>query len=139
MTDTGQPSEKRYVPAASTVAFVGALCFRFPQLQPLLAEHLQGNLGQVLPYIFLDDVRRWIMDRVEQFGASDSEAKAVLDFCDEVFAKTAIDDDLCTLIAIEIVESLRQDGDAGRKVIAMFGPQLRDETARQDNWRPGQS
>lgn len=139
MTDTDPPSEERYVPSASTVAFVGALCFNCPQLHPILAEHLRSNHGEVLPHILMWDISDWLIDRVARFGDADLESRAVLDFCDAALASTILNDDLDTLIGVAIVESLRQEGDAGRKVIAMFGPRLRAETERQDNWISGQS
>ncbi len=41
------------------VAFIGSLVWRFRDLLPQFAEHLEDNEGEVLPHPFMADVERW--------------------------------------------------------------------------------
>ena len=55
---------------AQTVAFIGWMIFRSPELLPILQEHLEDNEGEVLPYVVLFR-RKWAELEVEARGETD--------------------------------------------------------------------
>jgi hypothetical protein len=48
--------------SGSTVALIGALFYDHPQLMPILDEHLEDNEGEILAYLVLSDVIRWMAE-----------------------------------------------------------------------------
>ena len=71
-----------------------------PELQHVLAEHLEDNDG-LLPYLFLADVARWLEANIADHP---TEASAILGILES--AADAADPDLRTLIFAGFVEAL---------------------------------
>ncbi|MFN8074864.1 MAG: hypothetical protein U0Q15_05505 [Kineosporiaceae bacterium] len=62
---------------ARTVAFVGWLIFRSPELLPILQEHLDDNDGEILPHVLLFRIREYIEFEFEKEGESELVRAAV--------------------------------------------------------------
>jgi hypothetical protein len=105
---------------ADDVAFVGALCYRYPLLLELLQEHLDDYDG-VLPHVFMGDLTRWVVQRFHD-DASDETLRQVLDFLESAFEGGRSEE----LIAVSFLENLSSNGDhAG--VRALLGPALQNQ------------
>ncbi|WP_164704644.1 DUF7674 family protein [Blastococcus litoris] len=113
---------------ASNLALVGALTYEHPELLPILHGHLADNGGEVLPYLYVADVMRWLVLHREDRP----------DVCREVFrwmeaAWDRADDHQRDLIGAGFVEALPNPGEAGAaEMRALLGPDLR----RLDAWNP---
>lgn len=105
--------------SAATVASVGALIHSHPRLLPLLDEHLLDNDGEVLPYLVLADIVRWLVDHEQ----TDPEfCRSVLNWLEREFL--AGSDDVQTLIALGGVEMIPDPGKPGATLRAWLGPSL---------------
>jgi hypothetical protein len=106
-----------------TVLFVREMVSGFPGLAPLLKEHLDRNLGEVLPHVFFGDVTRYVV-KLDGEGAR-AELQAILDYLEETFA--AQSDELGTLISVSFLENLQWDDNSGTRIRNMIGPHLKKE------------
>lgn len=105
---------------AYEVAFVGALCYRFPVFMPMLQEHLNDNDG-VLPHVLMADVTRWVVQRFHE-DPSDATLRQVLNFIESAY--TWAKDEERELITASFLENLPRPGDADATVRALLGPTL---------------
>ena len=113
------------MPTASTVALAGALAWEFPALRPLLQEHLDDNLGEVLPHLFLSDLARWAQTNV----AGQAElVSSVLEWLE--LTRSMGDTDIVNLIDVSFVEMLPLPGEPGAEVRDLLGTQMAVEAAR---------
>lgn len=101
------------IPAASSGALAGALALKFPQLQALLAAHPGQASGDLLPYLLLAELYRWLTERASSVREDDTETQAVVQLCGELFAMTFEHDPLGAAFASEIIASV-MDATRGR-------------------------
>jgi hypothetical protein len=111
------------------VQFIQDLAAAFPVLRPMLAEHLDDNFGAVLPHLFLADVLRLLLARIDEAGVDDrGEVANILSFLEDAFS--AGDAERQELISTGFVENLPRVGEPGDGIRRMLGPELRDEAGR---------
>lgn len=112
--------------SAATVAFVGALAHQFPEVLPLLAEHLSDQEGEVLPHLFMADLERWAEKKVmSDYDGPCGELREVLDFLE--FAFSAAGAEVEELIAVSFLEHLPRPGEPGCELRGMLGPLLSEQ------------
>ena len=103
MSEPDTPSDE--VQAASADALAAALAPKFPQLQALLAADPGQARGDLLPYLLLAELYRWLTEQATA-GADDAETQAVVQLCGELFAMTFEHDPLGAAFASEIIDSM---------------------------------
>jgi len=108
---------------AYEVAFVGALCFRFPELIPQLQEHIDDYDG-LLPHVFMGDVTRWVLQRFHD-DPSDPTVRQILDFIETAFEHAAGEER--EIIGTSFLENLPRPGEENDGVRALLGPALRNQ------------
>jgi hypothetical protein len=111
---------------AYEVAFIGALCHRFPVLMPILQEHLDDYDG-LLPHVLMADVSRWVVQRFA-FNAADETLREILDFLESDFERARGEDR--ELVAASFLENLPRSGEEGAGVQALLGPALQEQLRR---------
>ncbi|MEZ2126798.1 MULTISPECIES: hypothetical protein [unclassified Sinorhizobium] len=87
--------------SALTVSFACHLAFRFRELLPVLAEHIQDNSGEILPHILMYDYCRFVC------GGPDGEHKwqrELLGYLENNFSES--DDEISNLIAVSFIENI---------------------------------
>ncbi|HSR68677.1 MAG TPA: hypothetical protein VLU25_12130 [Acidobacteriota bacterium] len=114
--------------SAETVAFVGALVYRFPALLPVLEEHLQDQDGEVLSHVFFGDLTRWIVGRLETAGRKDRILREILDFMEHAFGRG--EGEVQELIAVSFLENLPSPGEPGSEIRSLLGPLLQEQLKR---------
>lgn len=95
---------------------------RVPELAEPFQEHVRDN-DELLPYLFLSDVARWVAARF--LGGTDSDLELVsetLDFLEEKYEQGP--QDVKELIAVGLVESLPSTGEPASAVRDLLGPNL---------------
>jgi hypothetical protein len=112
--------------SAYDIAFVGALCWRFKELMPLLREHLK-DYETLLPHVFMGDVTRWMI-RLYRSDGSNTELRQVLEFFEEAFAQASIEDR--ELISASFLENLPTTDMEGTGIRLLLGPTLRTQLER---------
>jgi hypothetical protein len=108
---------------AYDVAFVGAVCFQFPVLMPVLQEHLADYDG-LLPHVLMGDVTRWVVQRFLA-NAGDSTLRQMLDMFEMAFEKTKFEER--ELLAASFLENLPQVGEEGAGIRTILGPALQEQ------------
>ena len=90
-----------------------------PELKSLLDEHLEGQEGELLPYLFMGDVAAWLdtESRVQP-----QRVVAIAEWLEREFV--AGDFDVRNLIAVGMVEMLPAKPE-GTAVLDLLGPELR--------------
>ncbi len=112
--------------SAATVAFVGALVYRFGALLPLLQDHLEEQEGEVLPHLFMADVERWVEGEVKSGDSSRcAQVQAMLDFLEIVYSTAG--EEVEELISVSFLEHLPRPGDPGCEIRRMVGPILTEQ------------
>lgn len=117
--------------SASGEGFIHDLVDRFPDLQPVLAEHVEDNFGEVLPHVFLAEVMRCVVELDQPNGGSRAEpdvAGAILKHLEARFDTG--DSDLDALISTGFLEVLPRPGEPGETLRGRLGPKLAAEAAR---------
>lgn len=114
-TDQSQPAE----------AFVQALVADHPDLEPLLDEHREDNMGDLLPHVFFGDVTRWVVDHHLDLDADPSELDPLL----AALEKGMLDgsEEVKDLIAVSFLENLPYPDEDGADIIDRLGPALTAE------------
>jgi len=56
---------------SETAAYVERVVAAVPELQPVLQEHLDDNLGELLPHVLFGDVTRWAQAEAEADAGSE--------------------------------------------------------------------
>ncbi len=97
---------------------------KFPNLEPLLTDHLADMEGELLPYLFLADVARWAD---EQATTDPDAAKDLIEWLEAEFNSAA--DPEKDLIALGFVEVIPIAPD-GNPLLKLLGPTLH-EVARE--------
>lgn len=111
----------RYIPAASTVAFIGALTCRFPMLLPVLQSHLDEQGGEVLPHIFMGAVERWARTEfMRDPAAFRPMVVSIMEYLHQADLKVGSTGDVHDLIYASFVEGLPWPGQPGYELRQMF-------------------
>jgi hypothetical protein len=114
--------------SADTVAFVGRLVSQFPELVPLLREHLDDQEGEILAHLFMADLERWVERELARQGDSPSDLiEQLLDFLEEAVRRN---DEIAEVIHASFPEHLPRPGEPGAEIRTMLGPAL-SERLRQ--------
>jgi hypothetical protein len=108
---------------AYDVAFVGAFCFQFPVLMPVLQEHL-ADYDSLLPHVLMGDVTRWVVQRFLA-NAGDSTLRQMLDMFEMAFEKAKFEER--ELLAASFLENLPRAGEEGAGIRAILGPALQEQ------------
>jgi hypothetical protein len=108
---------------AYEVAFIGALCHRFPMFMPILQQHLDDFDG-LLPHVLMGDVTRWVVHRFSA-DAADRTLREVLEFIESDFEGAPGEDR--ELVTASFLENLPQSGQDGAGVRALLGPALQEQ------------
>ena len=98
---------------------VSELVGRFPELRALLDQHLADQEGELLPYLLMGDVARWLH---EHSGTDPRRVGGILGWLEGEFARG--DFDTRNLIDVGIVEMLPALPE-GAAVLDLLGPELR--------------
>jgi hypothetical protein len=112
--------------SASTVAFTGALVYRFQELLPLLEQHLSDQDGEVLPHLLMADVERWSTQAAVS-GSSEQlrVVKRLISFLERAFSEGG--DDVQELIAVSFLEHLPRPSEPGAEIRDQLGPNLKKQ------------
>lgn len=108
------------------VSFVRSMVARFPTLSALLEEHLEDNLGEILPHVFFGDVTRYVLSLL--LAASGGglpprrELRDILDFLEEAYSGSS--EELRELISASFLENLPRPGETGARIREIVGPNL---------------
>jgi len=113
MTESESSTDRHLWDDASIAAFVGALSLKFPQIQALLSARPQLRDGDLLPYLLLAELYRWLTEHAARLEAGDAEVEAVRELCGELFAMIFEHDALGAAFAVEMVEALLTEREAG--------------------------
>src|SRR5262245_13033672 len=108
-----------------TIEFVKSTVARFPNLRPILVEHMRDDFGEILPHLFFSGLTRYVQSLLP-LGASkgsQSELQEILDYLEEVYSRG--NDELCELIAVSFLENLPRPGEPSAQIREMVGPRLR--------------
>lgn len=103
--------------------FTQRLVGEAPELKPLLEEHLADQEGELLPYLLMGDIARWLH---EHSTTDPRRVGEMLVWLDGQFAQG--DFDIRNLIDVGIVEMLPAIPE-GASVIDLLGPELRARAA----------
>ena len=113
----------------TTIAFVDDLVRRFPNLGPLLDEHIR-DFDVVLPHLFMADLERYVGDLfrrsqtdIEDAAALRAEVKQIMDALEAGYAKGP--DEIEELISVSFLEHLsRPRVEPGWEIRALVGPRM---------------
>jgi hypothetical protein len=105
----------------------------FPELQPLLDDHLADQEGELLPYLLMGDVADWLTARST---TEPDRVERILAWLDTAYAEGTFG--TRNLIDVGIVEMLpaHPEGDA---VLRRLGPELRSRAEVAGLLSPGTS
>jgi hypothetical protein len=104
-------------------AFVGAMCFRFQELMPLLQQHLDDN-ESLLPHLFMGDVTRWDIQRYDD-DATDATLLELLDFIESSFKEANIESR--ELVSASFLENLPRATEVGAGLQTLLGLTLTEQ------------
>ena len=91
---------------------------RFPELSPMLEEHLADQDGELLPYLVLADVARWAQ---RSFAEEPQAVGGLVDWLEEEFARAEpAEKDLIGLGFVEVIPYRPE----GAPLLARLGPEL---------------
>ena len=107
----------------NTNEYCKELLEQFPELQTCL-HYCNQDQGEILAYVFLEDVRRYLFDHIEN-------CRHIVRFLDDsIYSKG---EDIENLIAISIVEYLTQD-EIDRLTKGLVSSNLGKEWLKQQQW-----
>lgn len=114
---------------AESVAFLGHLIHRFPELLPVLQDHIDDNNGELLPHLLIADITRWLVKRVD--GANQTNViEEILGELERAYAAGDDDDKVSELIAVSCLENFPRPGERGAAIRGMVGPTLAKQLNR---------
>lgn len=91
----------------------------FPDLEPLMAEHLEDQEGELLPYLLMADLVRWAQQKV---NGNPERVSALIAWL-EIHCEQA-DEPVRNLIAVGFVENIPATPE-GDPLLTLLGPSLR--------------
>lgn len=89
-------------------------------------EHIEDNVGELLPHVFLADATRLLISFFGEGLSAWGQLQDVLDFLEGSFRDG--DDETKELIAVSFLENLPVDGELGSGIRELLGPELRAES-----------
>ena len=101
--------------------FAGRLVGAHPMLEPVLAEHLSDQEGELLPDVFLGEVAEWLA--TQGTSGPSNDMRAIFTWLDLEYENGSFD--VRNLIDVGIIEMLPASP-AGDPVLKHLGPQLRE-------------
>jgi hypothetical protein len=121
------------MPNAASEALITRLVVDVPALKPLYDDHVAFN-DELLAYVFLPDVKRFVLDAIVSDDARRSgDAARILAVLDDAMASA--DENVVNLVAVGFVKSLLGE-EALDRVRPALGPRLAAELRSQEHWRP---
>jgi hypothetical protein len=105
-----------------TKAFCESLSRRFPEVAPLLAQHI-ADYDQILPHVFMGDVTRYIL------SAAVESRKAIVMELERHFEDDS--EEIQDLIAVSFVENLEDETHLKEALSGIHADALREEWVRQ--------
>ena len=108
------------------VAFLGFLVYRNRELLPVLQEHLQDQEDQLLPYLLLADIMRWMITDLAQ-SADTIVVRRILKEFERRFEE---EEDLQTLIVCGFLENLPYPDEQGAELLTLLGPSMKAYLSR---------
>jgi hypothetical protein len=102
------------------VAVVCALVDAYRELLPVLETHLADNEGEVLSYLLLSDVVRWLVAHRESHP---DLCRSVFSWLEDQYERGP--DEVRNLIALGAVEMIPDPGEPGAELRDLLGPRLR--------------
>ena len=108
------------------IAFLGLLVYRNRELLPVLQEHLQDQESQVLPYLLLADIMRWMIKDLAQ----SADTIVVRRILKELERKFEEEEDLQTLIVCGFLENLPYPDEQGSELLTLLGPRMKAYLSR---------
>lgn len=109
----------------SATEFVEALVVDHPDLEALLDEHREDNMGEVLPHVFFGDLTRFVVAHHLDPVADPTELDPLLATLDRGMLDG--DDEVKELIAVSFLENLPYPDEDGADIIDRLGPALTAE------------
>jgi hypothetical protein len=110
--------------------FLRRLVEKFPELLPVLEEHLNENLGELLPHLLLADIKRHLVAAYEaERGIPNGQVGPILDYLEEEF-RTG-DEEMKELIAVSFLELLPDPDEPGGGIRDLLGPSLAAQADRE--------
>jgi len=96
----------------------------FPQLKPVVVNHVYCNFGELLPRRFLGEVLWYTLATHDTRDPSEARqlVQPILDFIERRFQSG--DDEVRELIVASFVQPLAHQGEAGHRLRLMLGPAL---------------
>ena len=94
------------------------LAVEFPRLDPIMAEHLTDQEGELLPYLFMADVARWAQ---ATYRSDPVAVGALVDWLEREFVSAAAAER--DLIGLGFVETLLPPPE-GTTLLMRLGPEL---------------
>lgn len=99
-------------------ALVTRLFEQFPELSPLIDEHLADQEGELLPYLLLADVARWAQT---SYAAEPALVGRLVDWLEDEFTRAEpAEKDLIGLGFVEVIPYRPE----GSPLLARLGPEL---------------
>ncbi len=114
--------------ASEAETLVRELVATFPGLAVSLERHLDDNFGELLPYVFLADVERYVLDAYRAETQPGAPVRAILDYLEESFVKGG--EEVKELISVSFLELLPSKGEPGSGLRDLLGPELSSEAKR---------
>lgn len=111
---------------------------RVPELQRPYEQHLEDNLGDLLPHVFMGEVTRWVAARMTTPSTDGRHAAAAVVDVLEAVMRDGVPGHV-ELVAVSFVENLDRRAAYFPQVHSTMGPLLRREVATQDGRSPGGS
>ena len=105
------------------LAFLGYLVHRYPQLLPVLDEHLQDQGGEILPFSLLSDIMRWLTGALQ----SNTDRETVAEIMVELETAYGRNKDLEDFIFLGFLENLPGPGESDGLIHALLGQRMRDD------------
>ncbi len=112
---------------ARQFALAGALVYAHPDLVSVMQEHLD-SYEELLPHVFMADVARWAVRRLERSGSADTALLSVLEYLENAYVSRGEDEQ--ELIVVSFLENFPRPGEPGDGLRNLVGPTLQEAMAR---------
>ena len=116
---------------SKTVDFVRALVEKFSILIPVFKEHIEDQNGEVLPHVFLADITRLIINRIQKFGLEDKITRKIIDELETAYMEG--NNQIIELISASFLENLPMTGESGAEIRLIVGPHMQEHLRRTGN------
>ena len=110
----------------ATEDFVRRTVAEYPELEPMLTEHLNENFGELLPHLWISDLARYVIDRYQAAGTS-----AVSSILHHLDAEAGRHPEIDELLAVSFLELMPYPNEPTADVTELLGPNLREMLQEQ--------